>query len=252
VRGKALRKAAWADLTRPTPSVGVFDPDDLGGLPDPARRFLNHALTPGVELVPTVYLEMKGEIKLKTWTPFRARQVLRAGEGFVWEATAGKAPIRFRGGDTFWNGFGSLDFRIWGTIPVARESGPDVDRSAAGRLAAETVFWAPQALTTQMGASWAPIDSTTAKVALPVREDTVNATLTVDYEGRLQEVVTQRWGDPDPDKHGFHPFGAAVEGYGRFGGITIVTAGRVGWWWGTERQEEGEFFRFTLTEARIG
>ena len=71
--------------------------------------------------------------------PFRTRQVLRAGTGFVWEATVGKTPITFSGGETYWRGVGALDFRLWSVIPVARAVGPDIDRSAAGRLAAETV-----------------------------------------------------------------------------------------------------------------
>ena len=117
-----------------------------------------------------------------------------AGTGFVWEASVGKRPIRFSGGDTYWRGSGSLDFRLWGTFPVARAAGPDIDRSAAGRLAAETVAWAPQALTPQMGADWRGIDDRHAVVTLPVGEDTADVTVTVDEDGRLRELSMQRWG----------------------------------------------------------
>lgn len=247
----ATRRAAWEDLAKGAPPVGVFTPAEIVALPPPAQRFLTYTLTPGIQLTPTVLLEMEGDIRLKDWVPFQARQILRAREGFVWEATAGKPPLIFKGGDTYWNGTGSLDFRIWGIIPVARAAGPDIDRSAAGRLAAETVAWAPQALTPQMGATWTPIDTDTATVTLPVRDVTVDVTITVDAKGRIQELITQRWGDPNPGQFDSYPFGGAFDDHADFDGVTIATAGRVGWWWGTEHQPDGEFFRGRITKALV-
>lgn len=248
---KSRRKAAWDDLARPDSGRGVFGPDQLADLPEAAQGFLGAALSPGVALTPVVRLEMEGEIKLKDWTPFRARQVLRAGEGFVWEATAGRPPVVSKGGDSYWRGEGSLDFRLWGLIPVARDAGPDVDRSAAGRLAVETVAWAPQFLVPGSGARWSGVDSSTALVNVPAGETTFDVTVTVDDEGRLRQVSTLRWGKAGGvlDLHGF---GGAVDEHRDITGVTIATRGRVGWWWGTDRQSEGEFFRYRVTDARIG
>jgi len=208
-------------------------------------------MAPGVRLSSKVRIAMEGKIKLKTWTPFKARQILRVGEGFVWRATGGSGPLRFVGGDTLWNGKADLDFKMWGMIPVAHESGPDIDRSAVGRLAAETVAWAPQALTPQMGATWTSIDGSKATVTLPVLGEDVDVTVTIADDGRLRELVTQRWGDPEQDEFGFHPFGASVLELADVDGITIVSDGRVGWWWGTDRQAEGEFFRFSINDTRV-
>ena len=36
---------------------------------------------------------------------------------------------------------------------------------------------------------------------------------------------------------------------GAFGGITIPSVFRVGWWRGTDRRHEGEFFRAEITGA---
>lgn len=243
--------AAWKDLSIPALSAGVFDPDDVADLPPPARRMLVNALSPGVELTPTVILEMEGEIRVKRWMPFRARQVLRAGSGFVWKASAGRPPVVFTGGDTYCKGRGSLDFRVWGLIPVVRAAGRDVDRSAAGRLVAETVAWAPQALTPQMGAVWTGLDESRAIVTLPVGEETTDVTVTVDPQGRLEDLSMHRWGDPVPGDFGLIPFGGGFTDITDFAGIRIATVGRVGWWWGTDRQPEGEFFRFRIRGARF-
>jgi hypothetical protein len=44
-------------------------------------------------------------------------------------------------------------------------------------------------------------------------------------------------------------FGVTVESETTFCGITIPKQVRAGWWWHTDRQADGEFFRATVTEA---
>ncbi len=250
--GTIDRDAAWRELVRPDRTPPIHTGEVPSGLPGAAERLLGRVLGAGASLSPVVLLEMEGEIKLKGWMPFRARQVLRAGEGFVWEAAVGKLPVRFRGGDALWRGRGSLDFRLWGIVPVARAAGPDVDRSAAGRLAAETVAWLPQALLPSAGCRWQEGDDTSATASIPVGTDALDVTVTVDDEGLLTELVTRRWGDPDSTGvHRALPFGGAVDAYLDIDGVTIAASGRVGWWWGSDRQADGEFFRYRITDGRF-
>jgi hypothetical protein len=35
-----------------------------------------------------------------------------------------------------------------------------------------------------------------------------------------------------------------------FGNFTLVSRGRVGWWYGTAKWPAGEFFRFTIDDVR--
>ncbi len=46
--------------------------------------------------------------------------------------------------------------------------------------------------------------------------------------------------------------GVRIEAEQTFGGVTIASTMRAGWWWGTERQDEGEFFRARITGAAFG
>ena len=39
-----------------------------------------------------------------------------------------------------------------------------------------------------------------------------------------------------------------MTGYRTFRGLTVPSAGRVGWFYGTDRWSKGEFFRFQLTD----
>jgi hypothetical protein len=56
----------------------------------------------------------------------------------------------------------------------------------------------------------------------------------------------ERWGNPGSREFAMHQFGASVDAATSVEGITIASAGSVGWWWGTERHRDGEFFRYTV------
>ena len=64
----------------------TFDPDAIMGLPEPARRWLGHAIAPGTPLWSSVELTMHGQIKLGRWRPFTAHQVLTPPGGYLWAA----------------------------------------------------------------------------------------------------------------------------------------------------------------------
>ncbi len=245
------RSTHWQRLAASAAPHGSFDPDDVEDLPAPARRLLRHALPPGTPLASTVVLDMTGEIRLRRWMPFRARQVLAAGVGFLWAPRVGRPPLVFTGADTHVDGRGTLDFRLWGLVPVARESGPDTDRSADGRLAAETVAWLPHALVPAMGATWRAVDDTRATVSVPVGDRSVDVTVSVAPDGRLQTLSLERWGTPDGQPPGAYPFGGDFSDERAFDAVTIASAGRVGWWRGTPQQDDGVFFRYRIIRAQF-
>lgn len=192
---------------------------------------------------------MEGEIKLNRWFPFEARQILHPTDGFVWNATVGRWWLRFRGGDWYWHGRGSLEFKLAGRIPVVRASGSDVDRSAAGRLAIESVVWAPSVLLPGAGAVWRAGGDETATVTRSIGGEDHDVEVTVDHDGLIREVCSLRWGNPDGEYQRV-PFGGSVSRTSTFGDITLASEGTVGWWWGTDRQAEGEFFRYRILDAR--
>jgi len=61
----------------------TFDPAATMGLPEPALRWLSHAIAPGTPLWRSVELTMHGRIKLGRWRPFTARQVLTLPDGYI-------------------------------------------------------------------------------------------------------------------------------------------------------------------------
>ncbi|MGY1770909.1 DUF6544 family protein [Blastococcus sp. SYSU D00813] len=244
---RAVRRD-WQRLAGGHRPAEVFDPALVAGLPAAARRWLTHAVAPGTPLWPSVVLDMRGEIRLGAWRPFTATQVLAPPNGFVWAATARFAGLRVAGFDRYSSGSGQMDWRLGGVVPVMRASGPDVTRSAAGRLAGEAAL----APTTALGAAWtAGADDGSAVARWRIGDQDESAEFTVGPDGRLVGVVMQRWGDPGGEPFGRYPFGVAIEAEETFSGVTIGSSLRAGWWWGTDRQAEGEFFRARITGVRF-
>jgi hypothetical protein len=193
-----------------------------------------------------VELTMRGQIRLGRWRSFTARQLLAPPDGYIWAATARVAGLPVTGFDRLSARTGQMPWRLLGLLPVMAASGTDVTRSACGRLAGEIALL-PTAFPR---ASWRPGGRPGAAIAsLRCGTRTESAELSVGDEGRLLEVRVERWGNPDGAPFGRYPFGVSVEVESEFSGITIPSVLRAGWWWGTERQAAGEFFRTQITAA---
>lgn len=243
--------ATWGSLLAETRApLECFDPAMLDGLPPPAQRLLSRALPAGTPLSQLVELGMEGEIKLGgRWLPFTARQILRAGRGFVWAPTVGGRVLRFSGADALGLNGARIEFRLYGRIPVVRGSGADISRSAQGRLAAETVAWLPHALTPQAGARWVGLDDHRAIVTLDAAGTDVDVEINVDDDGQLVWLGLQRWNDTaePPD---YASFGGSVDAtFAATNGVGIAGSGAVGWEWNTAREPDGVFFRYRITSA---
>lgn len=250
--------AGWGELAAPDPSTApvAFDPDSLDHLPDPARRWLARALVPGTPLLGGVILGMRGRIRLgRRWFAFTADQVLRAGRGFVWRPVVGGHVVRFEGVDVLASTEARMEFRLRGRVPVVNAAGEDLRRSAAGRLAGETVSWLPAAFVPGSGVwsgadpAWRTVDGERALVTVPTPVEPVEVEITVDADGRLRSLGFARWRE-SADPPASEPFGGEfgmefVDGDGR----RISSHGAVGWGWGTPGWEQGQFFRFEIEDA---
>lgn len=227
----------------------TFDPADIAHLPQPAKRYLAHAIAPDTPLATAVRLRMHGAIKMKRWRRFTAEQVIVRDRGMIWRAKVKMAGATIRGFDRFVDGAGAMQWRLCGVLPVVAASGPDVTRSAAGRFAAESV-WLPSLLC-DADVAWSGAGTGVAHARFCVDAHDEDLTLTLSG-GSLQSVALPRWGNPEG--HDFHEieFGAAIDQEGTFNGYTIPVRLRVGWYFGTARFErEGKFFQATIDDAEF-
>lgn len=117
----------------------VFNSDEFVHLPEAARRYLEHAIAPGTAIASAVRLQMHGEIKLKSWIPFKAEQVICWEHGLIWSATAWMNGLPIVGSDRIIDGVGAMQWKLLGIFPVMIASGSDITRSAVGRLQSESL-----------------------------------------------------------------------------------------------------------------
>ncbi|PYU63894.1 MAG: hypothetical protein DMG49_27585 [Acidobacteria bacterium] len=243
------RQTSLDELWKSAPLTDrVFSSRQLSGLPEAARRYVEHAIVEGTPLASAVRLRMHGEIKLKRWCPFSAEQVISWKRGMIWNAVVRMHAMPIRGGDSFVDGHGAMRWKLFGIVPIINASGLDLDRSAAGRVNIESV-WLPSVLCGDE-VSWTESGTSSPHARFNAHSETAEIDFLVDEIGRLKSVSMPRWGNPNGSEFRCTNFGGFVEQERRFGGYTIPTRMRVGWYFGSERFEsEGEFYRVMIDDA---
>lgn len=230
------------------PLDGTIDSSTLGGLPEPAARYLTHAIAPGAHRAEAVRLDMHGEVKLGTWRPFSARQVISASKGFIWRAKATMGLISISGSDRLIDGRGAMHWALFGLFPIIDASGPDITRAAIARVAVEAI-WLPSAFCSS-DVAWTAAGPARAHASRDVRGERIEIDLDVAADGALEAAYVDRWGNPGGGAFRYERFGGIVERERTFGGYTIPTRHRIGWYPGTPRFEtEGEFLRISIDDA---
>lgn len=232
------------------PKTLEFDPFIIENLPVAARNYLTRAIAPGTLIASAVRLEMKGEIKLnEKWLPFEATQVVRNNQGFVWRAHVIRGMVGISGFDRLVNGEGEMNWKVLGLIPVMSASGPDITRSAAGRLATEYSMLPSAQLDPKI--LWKGLSETSVEIRREIASIETDLTLEIDKSGAMKSVSLERWGNPDDTIFESIPFGAELKDEVTFGGYTIPTRICAGWHFGSSHFEEGEFFRAEITSAEF-
>jgi hypothetical protein len=244
---RAARRIAreWTELCAPTPHPAVFDPAMIAREAEPVRRWLAHAIAPGTPLWQSAEVEMVGHIKIGSWRSFTATQVVAPSRGYIWAANARLFGLPVVGYDRLSGGTGEMRWRLLDVFPVVSADGPDMTRSAAGRLASEIVL----VPTAYGGAAWTEGGPDTAVATWGAGDEQERVELTLGPAGQLRSVLMQRWGNPDGRPFGRYPFGVSVDAQRTEAGVTVPAEIRAGWWRGTARQDAGEFFRARISRV---
>ena len=250
-RVEARRQDAIADAIRADPSTESFDESMVQDLPAVAKRYFGHAIRPGTPLARSVWLAQSASMRPSengARLELRAEQWLTAGQGFLWAATTKIGPLPFTVVDHYAEREGAVQVRALGIVPIETATGYDVTRSSRHRLAAESV-WLPASLLPRTGARWIETAPNAARVTIAVDEDVIELNLSVGDDGSLRSVSLERHGDVGVESWQSIPYGFDVEAEGTFGGFTIPTRVRGGWWYGTDRYDPDDAAVFVVSSA---
>lgn len=244
-RARAVAHSLRAPLPLHLPAA--FDPAMTADLPEPARRWLLHAIEPGALLFGAIEFQMSGEIDVGGWRPFTATQALVPDAGFVWAAHTRLVGLPVRGFDSYSLGAGRMSWRMLGFIPLMSAGGYDVTRSAADRLAAESVLLPTSLVDT---ATWRPgagPDTATYLRRFGPRLARGPVTVTVAPDGRLRSVSLLRWGSPGGAGFAEHVFEVSFGGEYAVDGIAVPDRWSAAWVDGGGVRRE--FFRASIDAA---
>ena len=101
----------------------------------------------------------------------------------------------------------------------------------------------------RFGVQWSARDDANINATFAVDGHSIDLHCRVGAQGHLESFVFDRWHDPEGSgEWRFCPCGGEVTAYRTFEGLTIPSAGTLGWFFGTERWPAGEFFRYEITD----
>jgi hypothetical protein len=209
--------------------AGRFDPALLAGEDEPVRRFFAHALAPGAPVGDGVRLTMRGRIRAGRWLPFTARQEV-GRRGFAWRARVGLGPLTLlRVVDAYAEGGAATELRLLGRFRVARATGADTIRSAAGRAALEAVAFAPGSVLPGDGATWRAESDEVIRATLEMPPERVEVRVVIDDRGAPREISASRWGPAGRGRFEYLPCVCRVLEERRFGPFRVPGRLTVAW-----------------------
>ena len=217
----------------------------LKSYPEPVSRYLRHHLPDGIPGNTFSVVPMKGIIKLVNWAQFKSVLYANPFKGFLWTATVKMGILPVKGFDYFLGNKGAMQWSLFNFIPVNKASGPDVSRSAEGRAMLEAIF-SPHLLI-HPDVKWEPVSENEIIVSWKIYKESNPLHLIIGDDGSLKQVYMQRWGNPgNSKKWEYLTFGVNIEKEMKRKGVVIPAKGNAGWWFGTEKYDDGEFFRFEV------
>jgi hypothetical protein len=201
-------------------------------LPAALEPFVERAL-PDLENVPRrVRIQQVGEMWLKPGASpkrFTATQEYAVDRvAFVWRASfkiAGFATLRVV--DRFRRGQGSLESRLFGSIPLTREKGPAVSEGQAFRYLGE-LPWVPQAFLANHDIEFSEIDPRHVEAATQAGGTRVALTIELAEDGDIAGVSAEARPRLE-DKGTPTPWSGSFRDYAELSGVRLPTKAEVRW-----------------------
>ncbi|EON77555.1 hypothetical protein ADIS_1958 [Lunatimonas lonarensis] len=169
---QASLSAEIAQLThrahRPEPRI--LTEADIGGLPDPVRRWLSTSGAVGKPFVRVGRVEQHAAMKMQqdqsSWYDARAVQYSTFDPpGFVWSVDLKLNPmLGFVGRDRYMDGKGEMLIKLNALLPVVNERGEKIDEGTLQRYLGEVVWYPSMALSPYI--TWEPLDENSAKATM--------------------------------------------------------------------------------------
>ena len=229
----------------------IVSTEMIESLPPVVQKWLKRSNILGKEIIQTVYLKQRGEMKTKSdgnWMMVEAEQYITVKPpGFVWIADVKAAPfLHLSGRDKYQNGRGHMLIKLLSLFPVVNAKGKEIDQGALLRYLSEIVWYPSSALSDYI--TWAEIAPTTAKATMSYGGITASGIFKFNENGDFMSFEAERYY--------YRKEGATLESwfitvedtneYKEFEGVRVPTKLSVTW-----KFETGDFTWFRLEVIKI-
>ena len=177
--------------------------EQLSELPIPVANWLKISGIIGKEKVNTVCLSQKAKMKMKpeqeTWYNATAEQHFAIDEpAFVWKVNMDMSPfIKITGRDKFIDGKGEMQIKLFSTINVVNEKGPQIDEGTLQRFLGEIVWFPSAALSPYI--SWEAIDASSAKATMDYKGTKGTGMFYFNKQGDFVKYIALRYKGNKPN-----------------------------------------------------
>lgn len=175
----------------------IVSTETIQYLPSVVRKWLRNSGIVGRERIRTVRLYQKGMMRSKpgqeTWTSMLAEQHYSVDEpSFVWNATISMMPgITIHARDKYLDGKGEMKIKLLSLVPIANNTGFQIDQGTLQRWLAEICWFPSAALSPYI--QWESIDEASAKATMTYKGVSGCAIFHFDREGNLLACSARRY-----------------------------------------------------------
>lgn len=207
----------------------------LGQLPAPVTRYLEMALSAERRPIDAARLTQTGMLRTDArsprWMNFEAvHEIAPSKTEFKWTAHVAALPfVHIQVQDSYANGRGSGQVKLFSLLRLARREGGDAMNSGSlHRYLAEAV-WYPTALLPRSNLRWSAISETRALATLAHGDTTVSLEFRFSPTGEVSGIYSPgRWG-LFGGQFKRVPWEGHFSEYQLIGGVRIPRCGEVGW-----------------------
>jgi len=173
----------------------VVTEEMIDDLPPAVQKWLKRSNVIGKEIIQTVYLKQKGEMRTKPdggWMSVDAEQYITTDPpGFIWVADVKSSFMYLSGRDMYTEGNGHMLIELFSLIPVVDAKGEEIDQGALLRFLGEMVWYPSAALNDYV--AWDGIDANTARATMRYGGITASGTFKFNENGDFVSFEADRY-----------------------------------------------------------
>ena len=223
----------------------ILTEEKINNLPPIVQKWLKNSGAIGKEMIRTVRLKQKGQMKMKPeqekWYEANAEQYFTVDNpAFIWKVKVDMMPLMyFTGRDRFSDGKGNMLIKVLSLLNVVNALDSEkINQGTLQRYLGETIWFPPAIVSPYI--KWEEIDSLSAKATMTYKGTSGSAVFTFNENGDFVKFSAMRYMGNE-EKSPLKEWIITLSDYKVYDGIKIPVKGEATW-----KLENGDFTWYKL------